>query len=101
MQALQHPWIVTAGSGTDLEECHLSWDDEAEPDYNIMSGVLLAVAPASRSSAASIACSALRPLGLGLGLGTVLISSQTSNTACTTAQVPWPSLSHLSCLVSW
>mmetsp|Transcript_2080 Transcript_2080/g.6161 ORF Transcript_2080/g.6161 Transcript_2080/m.6161 type:complete len:130 (-) Transcript_2080:763-1152(-) len=37
-QALQHPWIVSAGSGTDLEECYLSWDEADDSDYNLMSG---------------------------------------------------------------
>ncbi len=27
-QALQHPWLVKATSGEDLEECSLSWDEE-------------------------------------------------------------------------
>lgn len=41
MQALQHPWIVSAGSGTDLEECYLSWDEADDSDYNLMSGAPL------------------------------------------------------------
>ena len=35
LQALQHTWMLSAGSGDDdLEECSLDWDEENE--YNMM-----------------------------------------------------------------
>jgi calcium-dependent protein kinase len=37
-QALQHPWLVMAASGEDLEECSLDWDpeDDTYAEYNMM-----------------------------------------------------------------
>lgn len=35
VQALQHPWLVMAEGGEDLEECSLDWDSDGNELYAV------------------------------------------------------------------